>query len=405
MNTIAPEEVGVSSARLNRIGKAMQSYVDERKLAGLITMIARRGQVLHFECFGMMDIEAGKSMQSDTIFRIHSMTKPITSVAVMMLYEQGDFQLKDPVSRFIPGFKDLRVFVKATESGLELAEPEREVTMQDLLTHTSGLVYGDPEGSPVEAAVWQADREAEKVAPDETLEEWIQRLVRLPLAHQPGSKWHYGLSTDVLGYVVEVISGLAFDTFLEQRIFSPLGIVDTGFYVPQEKISRLATMYGPAEGGGLQIMDTPETSKYSKPKRFLSGGGGLVSTASDYMRFAQMLLNGGEMNCVRLLSRETVKLMTTNHLSDELIPIQLDPLTSYLKGHGFGLGFAVITNVAQSGMYGSEGSYWWGGAANTFFWVDPREKLIGLIMPQFLASGRYPIQRELQELTYQAIVG
>ena len=405
MNTIAPEEVGVSSARLNRIGKAMQSYVDERKLAGLITMIARRGQVLHFECFGMMDIEAGKSMQSDTIFRIHSMTKPITSVAVMMLYEQGDFQLKDPASRFIPGFKDLRVFVKATESGLELAEPEREVTMQDLLTHTSGLIYGDPEGSPVEAAVWQADREAEKVAPDETLEEWIQRLVRLPLAHQPGSKWHYGLSTDVLGYVVEVISGLAFDTFLEQRIFSPLGIVDTGFYVPQEKISRLATMYGPAEGGGLQIMDTPETSKYSKPKRFLSGGGGLVSTASDYMRFAQMLLNGGEMNCVRLLSRETVKLMTTNHLSDELIPIQLDPLTSYLKGHGFGLGFAVITNVAQSGMYGSEGSYWWGGAANTFFWVDPREKLIGLIMPQFLASGRYPIQRELQELTYQAIVG
>ena len=277
--------------------------------------------------------------------------------------------------------------------------------MQDLLTHTSGLVYGDPEGSPVEAAVWQADREAEKVAPDETLEEWIQRLVRLPLAHQPGSKWHYGLSTDVLGYVVEVISGLAFDTFLEQRIFSPLGIVDTGFYVPQEKISRLATMYGPAEGGGLQIMDTPETSKYSKPKRFLSGGGGLVSTASDYMRFAQMLLNGGEMNCVRLLSRETVKLMTTNHLSDELIPIQLDPLTSYLKGHGFGLGFAVITNVAQSGMFGSEGAYWWGGAANTFFWVDPREKLIGLIMPQFLASGRYPIQRELQELTYQAIVG
>jgi CubicO group peptidase (beta-lactamase class C family) len=391
VNTIAPEEVGVSSARLNRIGKAMQSYVDERKLAGLITMIARRGQVLHFECFGMMDIEAGKSMQSDTIFRIHSMTKPITSVAVMMLYEQGDFQLKDPVSRFIPGFKDLRVFVKATESGLELAEPEREVTMQDLLTHTSGLVYDDPEGSPVEAAVWQADREAEKVAPDETLEEWIQRLVRLPLAHQPGSKWHYGLSTDVLGYVVEVISGLAFDTFLEQRIFSPLGIVDTGFYVPQEKISRLATMYGPAEGGGLQIMDTPETSKYSKPKRFLSGGGDLFfSTASDYMRFAQMLLNGGEMNCVRLLSRETVKLMTTNHL---------------LKGHGFGLGFAVITNVAQSGMYGSEGSYWWGGSANTFFWVDPREKLIGLIMPQFLAYGRYPIQRELQELTYQAIVG
>ena len=404
MNIVAPEKVGVSSARLNRIDKAMQSYVDERKLAGLITMIARRGQVDHFECFGMMDIEADKSMQPDTIFRIYSMTKPITSVAVMMLYEQGDFQLKDPVSRFIPGFKDVRVFVNATESGLELAEPEREVTMQDLLTHTSGLVYGDPEGSPVEVAVWQADREAKKVTPDETLEEWIQRLVRLPLAHQPGSKWHYSVSTSVLGYVVEVISGLAFDAFLEQRIFAPLGIVDTGFYVPQEKIGRLAAVYGPAEGGGLQVIDAPETSEYSRPKRFLSGGGGLVSTASDYMRFAQMLLNGGELNGVRLLSRETVELMTTNHLPDELIPIQLGPLTSSLKGHGFGFGFAVITNVAQCGMLGSEGAFWWGGAANTFFWVDPREKLIGLIMPQFMPAGQYPIQREFQELCYRAIV-
>jgi CubicO group peptidase (beta-lactamase class C family) len=275
VNAIAPEKVGVSSARLNRIGKAMQSYVDQGKLAGLVTMIARRGQVFHFECFGMMDIEADKSMQPDTIFRIHSMTKPITSVAVMMLHEQGDFQLKDPVSRFIPGFKDVRVFVNATESGLELAEPEREVTIQDLLTHTSGLVYGDPEGSPVEAAVWKADREAEQVTADETLEEWMQRLVTLPLAHQPGSKWHYGLSTDVLGYVVEVVSGLAFDAFLEQRIFVPLGMVDTGFYVPQEKIGRLATMYGPAEGGGLKVIDRAETSKYSEPKRFLSGGGGL----------------------------------------------------------------------------------------------------------------------------------
>lgn len=404
MNTIAPEEVGVSSTRLNRLRVAMQSYVDERKLAGLITMIARRDQVFHYECFGMMDIHANKPMQPDTIFRIYSMTKPITSAAVMMLYEGGDFQLKDPVSRFIPGFKDVRVFVRATESGLDLAELEREVTIQDLLTHTSGLVYGDPEGSPVEVEVWQADREAEKVTPDETLEEWIQRLVRLPLAHQPGAKWHYGLSTDVLGYVVEVISGLAFNAFLEQRIFAPLGMVDTGFYVPQEKIGRLAVLYGPADGGGLQVVDAPETSKYSKPRKYLSGGGGLVSTASDYMRFAQMLLNGGELNGMRLLRQETVELMKTNHLSDELIPIDFDPLTPYLRGHGFGLGFAVLTDVAQSGMLGSEGAFWWGGAANTFFWVDPREELIGLIMPQFTPTGHYPIQGEFQELCYQAIV-
>ena len=204
--------------------------------------------------------------------------------------------------------------------------------------------------------------------------------------------------------MVEVISGLSFDAFLEQRVFVPLGIEDTGFYVPQEKIGRLAAMYGPAEGGGLQLIDAPETSEYSRPKRFLSGGGGLVSTASDYMRFAQMLLNSGELDGVRLLGRETVELMTMNYLSDELTLIQLDPLTSYLRGHGFGLGFAVITDIAQSGMLGSEGAFWWGGAANTFFWVDPGERLIGLIMPQFTPTGHYPIQREFQELCYQAIV-
>ena len=404
MNTIAPEEVGVSSTRLNRLREAMQSYVDDGKLAGLITMIARRGQVFHYECFGMMDIQANKPMQPDTIFRIYSMTKPITSAAMMMLYEGGDFQLKDPVSRFIPGFKDVRVFVSTNESGLELAELEREITIQDLLTHTSGLVYGDPEGSPVEVEVWQADREAEKVTLDETLEEWIRRFIRLPLAHQPGAKWHYGLSTDVLGYVVEVISGLAFDAFLEQKIFMPLGMVDTGFFVPQEKIGRLAVLYGPAEGGGLKVVDAPETSKYSKPRKYLSGGGGLVSTASDYMRFAQMLLNGGVLNGVRLLRQETVELMMTNHLSDELIPIDFDPLTPYLRGHGFGFGFAVITDVAQSVMLGSEGAFWWGGFANTFFWVDPREELIGLIMPQLTPAGDKTIQREFQELCYQAFV-
>ncbi len=269
MNTIAPEEAGFSPARLDRIGRVMQSYVDKGKLAGLITLIARRGRVPHFECFGMMDIKANKPMQSDAIFRIYSMTKPITSVALMMLYEKARFQLDEPVSGFIPAFKDVRVFVDATESGVELAKPEREVTIRDLLTHTSGLVYGNPNGSPVEAMVWQADRETEKIVPDETLEEWIQRLVKLPLAHQPGSRWHYGLSTDVLGYLIEVISGLAFDEFLKQRIFMPLGMDDTSFHVPPEKIDRLATMYGPAEDGGIQVVDAPATSEYSKPKRFL----------------------------------------------------------------------------------------------------------------------------------------
>jgi CubicO group peptidase (beta-lactamase class C family) len=405
MDTIVPENAGVSASGLDRIREAMQAYVDDGKLAGLITMLARRGQVFHFECLGMMDLEANKPMQADTIFRIYSMTKPITSVAVMMLFEEGHLQLKDPVSRFIPAFQDIRVFVNETDAGLELADLEREVTIQDLLTHTSGLVYGDPEGSPVEVMVWQADRETEKVIPDETLAEWIPRLVRLPLAHQPGSQWHYGLSTDVLGYVVEVISGLAFDAFLDQRILGPLAMVDTGFYVPAEKIDRLAAMYGASEDGGLQLMDAPETSQYARPRRFLSGGGGLVSTAADYLRFAQMLLNGGELDGVRLLGQETVELMTMNHLPEPLMPIELGPLTPYLKGHGFGLGFAVVTDVAHCGLFGSEGAYSWGGAANTFFWVDPKEELIGLIMPQFTPSAHYPLQREFQELAYQVIHG
>jgi len=402
VNTISPEEVGVSSTRLNRISRVMQSYVDKKELAGLITLIARRGQVLHFECFGMMDIEANKPMQSDTLFRIYSMTKPITSVAVMMLYEEACFQLNDPVSKFIPAFKDVRVFVNANESGLELADPEREITIRDLLTHTSGLVYGNPEGSPVEAMVWQANQEARKVKPDETLEEWIQRLVKLPLAHQPGSKWHYGVSTDVLGYLVEVISGEAFDAFLEQRIFAPLGMEDTSFYVPQEKIGRLAAVYGLTEDGELQIMKPPAIRDHSKPPSFLSGGGGLVSTASDYFRFAQMLLNGGELNGVRLLGRKTVELMTLNHLPDALIPIQLGSLT--LSGLGFGLGFAVVVDVAQSGELGSVGRFAWAGYASTFFWVDPKEELIGLIMPQFIPGGDHPIMPQFRVLVHQAIV-
>ena len=405
VNAVAPEEMVVSSARLSRIGTAMQSYVDEGKLAGLTTLIALRGQVIHFERFGMMDIEANKPMQTDTIFRIASMTKPITSAAVMMLHEEGAFQLQDPVSKFIPGFKDVRVFVNATESGLELADPKREVTILDLLTHTSGLVYGNPEGSPVQAAVWEADQEAKRVAPDETLGDWVQRLVRLPLAHQPGRAWRYGTSSDVLGYLVEVISGMALDAFLQQRILAPLGMVDTDFYVPQEKIGRLAALYGPAKGGGLQLMDAPEGSAYSEPKKFLSGGGGLVSTTPDYLRFAQMLLNGGELNGVRLLSREAVKLMTMNHLSDDLLPLELGSVTPYLRGHGFGFGLAVLANVAQSGTSGSEGTYWWGGSANTVFWVDPGVELIGMMMLQFSPVGHYPFLPEFRKLCYQAVLG
>jgi CubicO group peptidase (beta-lactamase class C family) len=321
------------------------------------------------------------------------MTKPITSVAVMMLYEEGHFQLDDPVSKFIPEFKNVKVFVRKTEAGFELAGPKREITIRDLLTHTSGLAYGMDKDTPVE----EMYKEADLFRFDETLEKMIQRLVKLPLANQPGSRWRYSIATDVLGYLVEVVSGKRFDVFLEERIFGPLGMEDTGFYVPDEKIGRFAAMYRPEEKGGLKRDDKVEWGTFSKSTRLLSGGGGLVSTASDYMRFAQMLLNKGELDGTRLLGRKTVELMTANHLPDELIR-----QGNMTKGYGFGLGFAVLMDVAQSESLGSEGEYMWGGAASTGFWIDPEEGLIGILMTQFMPyNDRFA--REFKVLTYQAI--
>ncbi|HLY28251.1 MAG TPA: serine hydrolase domain-containing protein, partial [Aggregatilineales bacterium] len=294
MNTDTPEKVGLSSTRLQRISKVMQGYVDQRKLAGLITMLARRGEIVHFECFGMMDVEANKPMQADTIFRLYSMTKPITSVAVMMLYEEGRFQLHDAVSKYIPEFKDVKVFSKATLTGLELVEPEREMTIQDLLRHTSGITYDFLDQTVIgdlyrQADLWNAS----------SLHEFIEKLAKLPLVAHPATRWQYGLSFEVLGYLVEVLSGISLDRFLEERIFKPLGMVDTAFWLKPEKLDRVAAMYGPAEGGGLKLLEAPQAGGYAKPPSTAFGGGGLVGTASDYMCFAQMMLNGGKLNGTR----------------------------------------------------------------------------------------------------------
>ncbi len=398
MDTITPEEAGFSARRLSRIGAVMQRYVDQNKLAGLITVVARRGKVVHLERFGMMDVEAAKPMQFDTVFRIYSMTKPITSVALMMLYEDGHFQLHDPVSKFIPEFADIKVFSGATKEGFRVTELEREITIWHLLTHTAGLTYDFFEDSPVDAMYLEADLHR----PDTTLEEMIHRLVKLPLVHQPGSAWRYSMATDVLGYLIEVISETSLDVFLEQKILKPLGMEDMDFYVPEAKLGRLAAAYGPTENGGIELLDAPATSQYCSPPRFLSGGHGLVSTASDYMRFAQMLLNGGELDGARLLGRKTVELMTINHLPDELVPIQVPPHT--LHGCGFGLGFRVVVNAAQAGLLTSEGEFGWGGAASTSFFVDPREELIGLLLTQLIPSRYYPIRNQFKGLVYQALV-
>lgn len=393
--TDKPEKAGLSSVRLNRIKPYMQRYVDENKLPGMVTMVSRHGKVVHFEKYGMMDVD--KPMQFNTIFRIASMTKPITSVAVMMLYEEGYFQLDDPVSKYIPEFKDLKVYSSKEQDGIQLVDQIRQMTIRDLLLHTSGLTYGLFGNTPVDS-IYRSVNLFEG-----TLKDMIQKLSKIPLLCQPGSVWNYSVSADVLGYLVEVISGKPLDEFLKERIFNPLKMKDTDFYVPKEKINRFAALYGLTDNEDLKVISDPEASENSSPTKFYSGGGGLVSTANDYMIFAQMLLNKGEYNGIRLLGSKTVDFMTKNHLSDELLPIGgvFQPM---LKGLGFGLGFSVMIDNPKSQIIGSVGEFGWSGIYNTFFWIDPTEELILILMTQFNPFINYPINKEFKVLVYQAIV-
>jgi CubicO group peptidase (beta-lactamase class C family) len=395
MKTSAPEQVGFSAHRLQRIDAVMQRYIDRKRLAGIVTLVARRGSVVQFEKYGYQDLAARKPMALDTIFRIYSMTKPITSVALMMLYEHGLFQLKDPVSEFIPEFKTLKVWA---DEG-ELADLEREITIHDLLTHTAGLTYGDYEVTqmPVDKLYDQADL----WSPDITNQELVRRITELPLAHQPGKVWHYSVATSVVGYIVELISGTSLGEFFRERIFGPLGMDDTGFSVPSAKIDRLATLYGPTEKGPLDVIEPDPWGCDFIDTRLQYGGGGLVATAGDYLRFAQLLLNKGELDGVRLLGRKTVELMTDNHLPPTLLPmVMMEPL----PGLGFGLGFRVAMDIAQLGILGSVGEYGWGGMAGTAFWIDPQEQLIGILLLQYLPYGTLPTKSEFKTLVYQALV-
>jgi CubicO group peptidase (beta-lactamase class C family) len=388
--SVKPELVGFSSGRLNRIKPVIQRYVTENKLPGLITMVARQGKIVHFEKYGMMDQD--KPMQLNTIFRIASMSKPITSVAVMMLYEEGYFQLNDPVAKYIPEFKDLKVFSSKDKDGIHLEDQLRPMTIRDLLTHTSGLTYGIFGNTVIDSMYRSANLWAG------TLKEMVQKLSKIPLLYQPGTKWNYSFSTDVLGYLVEVVSGKPFDVFLKERIFIPLKMKDTDFYVPKEKINRCSAIYGNSDNKGLKVISKPDTSTVSRPPKLFSGGGGLFSTAGDYMIFAQMLLNRGEMNGVRLLGRKTVDFMTENHLSEGVVP------GAGLPGWGFGLGFAVLKDIPQTQTLGSVGEYGWSGIYNTYFSIDPKEKIIWILMTQFSPFSFYPVNKEFNVLVYQAIV-
>lgn len=394
---VSPEEVGLSGARLVKIDMLTQQYIDDGKLPGTITLVARKGEVAHFECQGKMDIEADKDVHEDTIFRIYSMTKPITSVALMMLYEDGHFQLDDPVHRFIPGFRNLKVY----DNGKSVPA-ERAMTIRDLLTHTSGLTYGFLNQTPVDAMYRE-----NAVENSDGLDQMVEKLGELPLLFTPGSRWSYSVATDVCGYLVQKIADTPFDEFLYEQIFEPLEMEDTGFVVPEDEVHRFAANYEHTDEDRLSLYDSPETSPYLQKPKLCSGGGGLVSTAADYRKFAQMLLNKGQLEGTRLLGKKTVELMTTNHLPGNTDLAGMgQPVFSETPydGIGFGLGFSVMLDPAKAQILGTPGEYAWGGAASTYFFVDPVEELVVILLTQLMPSSSYQIRRELRVLAYQAII-
>jgi CubicO group peptidase (beta-lactamase class C family) len=369
----APQEVGLSAGKLDQIKSIVQAAVDKGQTAGAVVLVARRGKVVSLEAIGKMDVKAGTAMRPDAIFRIYSMTKPITTVAALLLVEEGKFKLDDPVSKYLPEFKGLRVF--ASQGG-EAAEARPEMTIRDLMRHTSGLTYGLPNGTPVDKLYIENKIEE----PGDGLADMVRKLGKLPLQYQPGTRFNYSVSTDVLGRIIEVTSGQPLDTFLQNRVFRPLGMRDTGFVVHAEKLDRFASSYRAGENRALIASDTAATSRFRTPPKFLSGGGGLVSTARDYARFCQMLLNGGELQGTRLLRLETVRAMTTNQLPDQAMPMTLGGFR--VPNLGFGLGVSVQLDAKTSKPDPASGEYGWSGAASTYFWVAPREKLIVIVLQQ-----------------------
>jgi len=395
------ESEGMSNERLAQLRSGMKELVDQGRLAGVVTMVSRHGKVVEFDAAGKRDIAANAPMQKDSIFRIYSMSKPITGVAMMILFEEGKWQLNDPVAKYIPEFAKLKVYGTDANNNVVMKDQAHPVTMRELMSHSGGFTYGFFSNTAVDKLQIDADL----LNPNNTLDEFIKRVAKLPLNSQPGSEWHYSISVDIQGYIVQKLSGMPFEEFLEKRIFKPLGMVDTAFYVPKEKLNRFAEFYSYDKDGKLQVVGVKDglNHDFAAKPTLSSGGGGLVSTATDYMRFCQMLLNGGQLDGTRILAPLSVELMHTNVLAPN-VPI-LAP------GAGFGLDFAIYTDPVAAGGYYGKGSYWWGGAAGTWFWIDPVNDLIVLGMIQqaagtgAAAAGGVPDVRGLSHAwTYQAIV-
>ena len=402
-----PESAGMSSERLDRIRPAFENYVTDGKLSGVVTVIARDGQVVHFEASGNQDVEAGEPMTEDTLFRMYSMTKPIASAALMILWEEGHFLLSTPLSAILPEFADTQVYVSGDGDDMVTEAPRRPIIIRDLMTHTSGLTYTFIP-SPVAASYAANGLEGSADAvPHDDLAHYVRELAKRPLLAHPGTAWNYSVGLEVAGRVVEVASGQTFREFLKERIFDPLGMVDTDFYVPDEKLDRFAVNYAPTPEGGMVVVDDPETSAYRKPPKVEMGGSGLVATAGDYLRFAQMLANGGELDGVRILGPQTVALMMDNHLGSAYGPSPMSSLNLDMgmsEGMGYGLGGYSVTDTGLTGLPASPGTYGWGGAASTDFFVDPEENLVGMVLTQLLPTGTYPLRPTMEVLTYQAIV-
>ena len=407
-----PESLGFSSERLARIAPFLtERYIDTGKLPCAQVQVWRRGKLAYDTVLGQADRERGKPLSADSLFRIYSMTKPVTSVAFMMLVEEGKVALDEPVAKYIPEWSNLGVFAAGTDAGWATTPPSRPMMIIDLLRHTSGLTYGFQMQGNIDAAYRKL-----KVAEDlrfGTLDEFIAKLATIPLQFSPGDAWNYSVSTDVLGYLVGKISGVPFEQFLQDRIFGPLGMVDTAFTVPADKAARLTACYAAGvlgskavKPGAPALQDDPTTSPYLRETGFHSGGGGLVSTADDYMRFARMLLNGGELDGQRLLGPKTIQLMASNHLPGGKDLTQMSNSLfseATYAGVGFGLGFGVTVDPAATMLAGSKGDFFWGGAASTFFWVDPVEDLAVVFLTQLLPSSAYPVRRELRTLVYAAL--
>ncbi len=398
-----PKDLGLCPERLERVDGWMRRLVDDGRLAGLSVSVMRRGQLAFARAHGLADLKRGTPFRLDTVARIYSMTKPLTSVAVMQLYEEGRFQLDDPVARFLPEFSAMRVATGGNRAKLESEPARRMITIRDLLTHTAGLTYGFMEATLVDALY--REQGADYLRTDATLAEVTRIVAGLPLLAHPGAAWNYSVATDVLGRLVEVVSGRDFADYLRERVIRPLGLHDTDFHVRPENRDRFAACYVYDRERRLTQYDDARETVFAEPPAIASGGGGLVSTASDYLRFCRLVLNGGVLDGVRLLGRKTVALMTTNHLRGDLAAMGTPRFaeTSY-DGIGFGLGFSVMLDPARAQILGSPGECAWGGLASTAFWIDPSEDMAVVLLTQLIPSSALPIRKELRVMTYAALV-